>query len=143
MFGLFGYSPENLSQGFRRADIQVDPDIEDPVEFSGLANPEFDSYAAAEQFRIAQPGVGAFEFEDSPRARFKFRNRIPQFLGEGDPVGGRARKLSAHVVNSKSSIGWAPSMACGIPVALRIVAVIIAGVTGLSRGSAPIRSELP
>ena len=90
MFGLFGYSPENLSQGFRRADIQVDPDIEDSVELAGLAHPEFDRYATAEQFRIGQARIGAFEFEDSPRARFKFRNRIPQFLGEGDPVGGCA-----------------------------------------------------
>ena len=82
MFGLFGGSPENLSQGFRRADIQVDPDIEDTVELAGLANPELDSYAAVGTIPNRSARRRRFpSLRTRPAQEFKFRNRIPQFPG--------------------------------------------------------------
>jgi len=94
---LFGGSPEGLSQRLCRADIQIDPDVEDPVELAGLADLEFDGDPPAGPLCIGRGRVDTVELEDTTAAGFKGWNRIAEFLRERDPVGERTRKLSAHM----------------------------------------------
>jgi hypothetical protein len=117
--------------------VEIDPNIENTSEFPGLANGQLDSYAAAGPLGAGWPDLGVLKLQDSSAARLEVGDCFAQRTREGDPVGCLATQCGGHAPN----IGKKDED--GIPMAVRIVAAIIAAVTGLSRGSAPMRSELP
>ncbi len=120
--------------------VEVDPNIENAREFPGFANRQLDPCAAAGPLVVRWPDLGVLELQDSSGARLQIGDRITQRTREGNPVGNLTAQRCAHEPNiGKTDAPGTPA----IPIAVRMVAAIIAGVTGLSRGSAPIRSELP
>jgi hypothetical protein len=76
LVGLFGGHLENLGQCLCRPDVQIDRNIEDPVELPCLATPEFNCHAAARPLRICGARIGAFQFEDTPATWFPIGNRV-------------------------------------------------------------------